>query len=495
MKIKEKYYRFAEKGQQIQRVNRFLVTEYLIFYAFILFMLWASRAKGVRSLGFTAFVSVIAVVSGGALLIGWKRRPESERLRYLALIGLYLVSFFMTFAYTESFIRFLGLAPFIGCILFFDPKYSRIGGIGYLVLNALTVFGQIRQQPEGAAGTTNLVLDLVFAVIFTTNVAQKFNHDTRHSEQQEQRKQQAILDDVIGVAEEVRKGTESVMKIVNDLNGSTEVVNGAMKDISSSTQSTAENIQTQTTMTQDIQHSIEQTLESSENMVKVAKQSGELNQESMEIMEHLKKQSAVIAETNSGVADSMKALQERTEAVKSIADTIFSISSQTNLLALNASIESARAGEAGKGFAVVADEIRQLAEKTRSETESIAQILDELFKNAEDAATAVSRSIEATNAQDSMIAKASESFSGMNENVNTLVQEIEGIDGMLNRLSDANNQIVDNISNLSATTEEVTASSVQVADLSVENLNNAEQAKQKLDNVLAVSHELDKYIK
>lgn len=437
MKIKEKYYRFAEKGQQIQRVNRFFVTEYLIFYAFILFMLWASRAKGVRSLGFAAFVSVIAVVSGGALLIGWKRRPESERLRYLALIGLYLVSFFMTFAYTESFIRFLGLAPFIGCILFFDPKYSRIGGIGYLVLNALTVFGQIRQQPEGVAGTTNLVLDLlalgvlVFAVIFTTNVAQKFNHDTRHSEQQEQRKQ----------------------------------------------------------------HSIEQTLESSENMVKVAKQSGELNQKSMEIMEHLKKQSAVIAETNSGVADSMKALQERTEAVKSIADTIFSISSQTNLLALNASIESARAGEAGKGFAVVADEIRQLAEKTRSETESIAQILDELFKNAEDAATAVSRSIEATNAQDSMIAKASESFSGMNENVNTLVQEIEGIDGMLNRLSDANNQIVDNISNLSATTEEVTASSVQVADLSVENLNNAEQAKQKLDNVLAVSHELDKYIK
>ena len=57
MKIKEKYYRFAEKGQQIQRVNRFFVTEYLIFYAFILFMLWASRAKGVRSLGFAAFVS------------------------------------------------------------------------------------------------------------------------------------------------------------------------------------------------------------------------------------------------------------------------------------------------------------------------------------------------------------------------------------------------------------------------------------------------------
>lgn len=89
---KRKILSLCGKGQQIQRVNRFC-NRISDFYAFILFMLWASRAKGVRSLGFAAFVSVIAVVSGGALLIGWKRRPESERLRYLALIGLYLVSF------------------------------------------------------------------------------------------------------------------------------------------------------------------------------------------------------------------------------------------------------------------------------------------------------------------------------------------------------------------------------------------------------------------
>ena len=62
-------------------------------------------------------------------------------------------------------------------------------------------------------------------------------------------------------------------------------------------------------------------------------------------------------------------------------------------------------------------------------------------------------------------------------------------------LYNAINGIVFKTATTEATTEEVTASSVQVADLSVENLNNAEQAKQKLDNVLAVSHELDKYIK
>ena len=39
-------------------------------------------------------------------------------------------------------------------------------------------------------------------------------------------------------------------------------------------------------------------------------------------------------------------------------------------------------------------------------------------------------SIEATNAQDSMIAKASDSFSGMNEMLRHWFKEIKGIDGM-----------------------------------------------------------------
>ena len=247
-------------------------------------------------------------------------------------------------------------------------------------------------------------------------------------------------------------------------------------------------------MTQSIQDSIAVTIESSENMVRVAQQSNELNQQNIMLMGDLKQQSQVIAETNGHVSDAMKSLQERTNAVKSIADTIFSISSQTNLLALNASIESARAGEAGRGFAVVADEIRQLAEKTRVETENIARILDELSANAKQASDAVERSVQAAGVQDQMIEQVSQSFDEMSQNVNGLISEIENIDTLLTNLSEANNQIVDNISNLSATTEEVTASSMQATEMTVENLDNAESAKNELSNVLNVSHQLDKYM-
>ena len=93
-----------------------------------------------------------------------------------------------------------------------------------------------------------------------------------------------------------------------------------------------------------------------------------------------------------------------------------------------------------------------------------------------------------------MIAAASESFDAMNQTVEQLIDDIGEIDHMLNGLSDANNQIVENIMQLSATTEEVTASSVQAAELSVKNLDNAASTKSLLGNVLDVSYQLDKYM-
>lgn len=494
-------FKYADQEEQLKRANRFLVSGYLIFYAILMIIMWACYFVGIRSKGLTMMVSGIVLVSCIAIFLLSRKFLTSQKLKMMALPFLLVVCYVTGFAFTQGFIQLLGIFPLVGCVLFFDKKFSLISGIAYAVMEVLVTTAKIIQHInlEGDSALNQifvLVICLVLLVLLycVTSIAEQFNQDTLGEVHEKNAKMQTMLDDVIGVATEVRKGTESAMDIVNDLNGSSEVVNGAMKNISESTLSTAENIQTQTTMTANIQQSIEDTLTSSETMVEIAKQSGQINRQSMDVMNRLKEQSQVISNTNQDVAKAMEALQAKTEEVRNIADTILGISSQTNLLALNASIESARAGEAGRGFAVVADEIRQLAERTKQETEEISKISDDLTENATRAANAVSQSVSATDAQDVMITEASESFEAMNDNVTELITHIENIDDRLSRLSEANNQIVDNITNLSATTEEVTASSNQAAELSNANMENAESAKNQLTGVLDVSHQLDKYL-
>ena len=497
----QKEFRYADKVEQLMRTNNFMMLAYTAYYVYIMALLLTSFLRGERSIGLCGMIGTMAII---ALLVSWivyLRNKKSTRLRYVQLIGQCMIGWIIAFAYSQDFAVLIGGFVLIGGILYFDKKFSVLSGIAYLATMVSAVALKI-SSGENTGGKD--VIDFIFVlsaatllgaiIILTAKVARVYNNDSVGAALAEQARQKEIMDDVLNVASEVRKGTETAMGIINQLNESSEVVNTAMKDISDSTYSTSESIQTQTTMTQNIQESLQITIESSENMVRVAQQSNELNQQNLVLMEDLKQQSQVIAETNSDVADAMKALQERTKAVKGIADTIFSISSQTNLLALNASIESARAGEAGRGFAVVADEIRQLAEKTRVETENIARILEELSKNAQQATDAVGRSVEAAGVQDQMIEQVSQSFAEMSNNVNGLIDEIENIDNLLTNLSEANNQIVDNISNLSATTEEVTASSMQATEMTVENLGNAETAKNELSNVINVSHQLDKYM-
>ena len=483
MEKKEQKHLYADTVEQNKRANHFLVIGYIVFYLCVLCVVGIACLRGIRTVGYTVMIAVLIILATAGTLVLYQRRKDDPKIRYIATVGLLVITFVMGWAFDNYYVRFMAAIPLVACILFYDKKFAAFSGIAVSAVNLLVT-----------ASKTLAIILMMVVVYLTVSVAYQFNRDTIGSLTEKEAAQRQMVDDIIAVADQVRKGTENAMNIVNELNSSTEVVNGAMKDISDSTQSTAENIQTQTEMTQNIQDSIGTTLERSEKMVQVAKQSGELNEKSSRIMDDLKKQSAVIAQTNSEVASSMRELQDRTSAVKSIADTIFSISSQTNLLALNASIESARAGEAGRGFAVVADEIRQLAEKTRQETENIANILEQLSENAQTAADAVERSVTAAGAQDEMIAQASESFGAMNQNVNELVTDIGEIDTMLNNLSKANNQIVENIMQLSATTEEVTASSVQAADLSVKNLGNAENTKDLLHSVLDESHKLEQYI-
>ena len=176
--------------------------------------------------------------------------------------------------------------------------------------------------------------------------------------------------------------------------------------------------------------------------------------------------------------------------IKTLTEDILSIASQTNLLALNASIEAARAGEAGKGFAVVADEIRQLSEQTKDASANITEIIQKLNEDTKRANDSIMTAAESVEKQNQLIDDTRDKFNDVGNAVEVLMGNIDVAEQSIQKILDATGVISDNITHLSATGEEVAASSTEglrTADITVEKMSNC---KKVLENIYLLAEDL-----
>ena len=491
---------YANKSEQVKKINQYMSISMILFEALILLVVTISAIQGNRTWAYWIALASIMVITDVTCLVMVKKNPGTEKMKYVAFVGLFLVTFMIAFAYNDYYMRFMMTVPFLGIVFYFDKMYSRLCAHG-IAIPSIAIFAYrafVVNNYEGdmlaQMGATIVVAVVMYVLLYLTKVGTRFNDDSIGKISAESEKQKEMAAEIMEIAGVVKSGTEKAMGLVDNLKISSEGVKHSVGDISASTAATADSMQEQNTLTQNIQQSIEDTVERSERMVRVAKKSGELNRTNAEKMGELKKQADMLAMTNHQVAELMNQLQENVGNVRTITKTIFAISNQTNLLALNASIEAARAGEAGRGFAVVADEIGALSEKTRVETENIASILDKLTTNAEQTATAVEKTLHVSEAQDVMIKEVAEQVDEMSVNVSGLVGDIAKVGKMIEKLSEANSRIVEDIVQISATTEEVTAATQECAAIAENNFEDAVNAHELLNGVIEASQRMNKYI-
>ncbi|MDR3599567.1 MAG: methyl-accepting chemotaxis protein [Desulfosporosinus sp.] len=120
-------------------------------------------------------------------------------------------------------------------------------------------------------------------------------------------------------------------------------------------------------------------------------------------------------------------LNEYSQQIGMINETITGIANQTNLLALNAAIEAARAGESGRGFAVVAEEVRKLAEQSNAEASNISQLIAKITENTDSAVVAMTHSLAEVEIGVEEVNKAGQSLENILLAVAETVSDIDGI--------------------------------------------------------------------
>ena len=270
-----------------------------------------------------------------------------------------------------------------------------------------------------------------------------------------------IEDNYIGEFIEIKESLEKIVDSINntfyDIKIVTEQVKDGSEQVASTAQIISEGAINQAGIIQELMAAIGQINEKVKVSTEQANSTNVLTRE-------LGNQIELNNEKMNEMVTAMNKIEESSINIKSIINTIYSISEQTNLLALNAAIVAARAGESGKGFAVVADEIRKLAEESSVAVKNTEILIEDSINNVNDGKNVAD---EASEALSSVVGKAKEAV----ELIGTIAELTEQGAMAISEVYNGIDQIAEVVESNTAISEESAAASEELSSQS-ESLQN-----------------------
>ncbi|WP_145051192.1 methyl-accepting chemotaxis protein [Paenibacillus xylanexedens] len=187
-------------------------------------------------------------------------------------------------------------------------------------------------------------------------------------------------------------------------------------------------------------------------------------------------------------------LGERSTEIGNITEVINNIARQTNLLALNAAIEAARAGEHGKGFAVVAGEVRKLAEESSISAQRITDLVQLIQNDTGHAVQAVKVNSSETEAGIEMVTAAGQAFEQISDAVNKVAGEIQEVSAGSEEMSASTNEVVGYVDQISNIAEEAAGGAHNVSAATEEQLASMEEIASSASSLSQMAEELQEQI-
>lgn len=485
----------------VQSTNRVVLIANWALGIFLILGYAVEYLKGGRTLQFFLLFSILLLIPLVICMYMYNKKKEDQRIKYVTLGGFLLIYTFALFTSTRTLV-YVYLFPIIAVyILYFDLTLIVSACSIVLVLNIVRILynaiGLRMNSPELITDYTIQFASVFLygvSLIIATKLSNRFNQEKLTTIEEEKATQEAILNDVLKIAALLDTNSHKVYEIVEELAASTDIVTSAVGEIAQGSSDTSNNIMIQTSLTDEIQSIITTASNLSQNMDKVSDETSQAVSDGIDIVDRLYQNAGVSEENGENAYNAMQDLKEKSKQIQLVTEIISEISEQTNLLSLNASIESARAGEAGRGFAVVADEIRKLASQSKDSVNDIDKIIYELHERADHSVEAVVKMNQVTTEQNKLIMQTKKIFDQTILKMNDVNQNAKSVNDSINQILKSNNQIVDSISNISAVSEQTTANAEEVNAMTHKNIEQSQQAKQLVAELIKTSQDMKKYI-
>lgn len=483
------------------RANLFSCLVMDVVAVLLLFTYLVQYMQGTLTLRKSLIICAMILVPPIASSICFFANPLSKQFKNVALLT-FLFSFEIACLSSTNFqFNFYILPIVISFMMYFSYKMMRtICVIANLLVVLNAIHAVVVLKCNSLSEINNLFLTiLVFivisiAIVLATKASEAYVQDNLKELTKNQEQQEALVNQIIAIAESVSVSANGIQKDVESASESTDNVSVAMADVAAGIENTVSSVQTQSELTVIMQEGLTTTSNAAIALSDLAKSAEDDVEHGQTLIDEMLTRSQDIASENQIVGNNMNQLNEHTQDMTKIIGMIKQISGQTNLLALNASIEAARAGDAGRGFAVVAEEIRILSEQTRKSTDLIEELITKLGENASRTIASMEHMLQDIGDQNAMMKDVDQKFMEIQTSISSVKDNAFTVSAKAQELLANNSTLVEHNMNLSATSEEISASAEETTAMCTQNAESFQKILGIVNSLADEASEMHTYI-